>query len=267
MSDEVLGTVRASAWPGLFDCAYKFYCENVLGMWKPSSSAAHLGTSIHASTAAFDKAVMEHNDITIDDAAGVFVDTLRNPESEVDWSDGNINQAEIIGLRLHTRYCADISPTHKYSAVELLCDEMDIGTEYGIIKIKGTTDRIRILADGTEGISDLKSGKASVGADGKAVTKGHHLQLGIYTILAEYNKGYDLKAPAEIIGLQTTNTGGVGVGEVIDVKTPLIGTSEEPGLIVMAAQIFKTGMFMPNPKSMLCNPLYCAAWDKCRYHN
>lgn len=69
----------------------------------------------------------------------------------------------------------------------------------------------------------------------RAVTKGHHIQLGIYTLMAEQASGERLDAPAEIIGLQTTKEAPVATGEVADVKTPLLGTEDHPGLIQIAA--------------------------------
>jgi hypothetical protein len=51
------------------------------------------------------------------------------------------------------------------------------------------------------------------------------------------------------------------------VKTPLIGDEEHPGLIEIAARMLKSGVFPPNPKSMLCSKKYCPAHAAhCRYH-
>jgi len=175
-------------------------------------------------------------------------------------------------VKLTARYCQEISPTRRYAAVELACDALDIGTEYGVVRVTGTTDRIRIADDGRMGISDLKSGGRATEktADGgrRAVTKGHHIQLGIYTLMAEQASGERLDAPAEIIGLQTTKEAPVATGEVADVKTPLLGTEEHPGLIQIAARMLRDGVFPPNPKSMLCSAKYCPAYgSRCRYHD
>lgn len=261
---SVLGTVRASAWSSLMDCGYRFYCENVLGMRKPSSGAAHLGTSLHASTAAFDEGLLSGDELTVDDAASVFVDTLHSPDEEVSWdSASEIKKAEKVGLVCHTNYCLQIAPAHEYLAVELQCEALDIETEFGAIRITGTTDRVKITPGG-KGIVDLKSGKRSVGADGRAVTRGHHLQLGIYTIMAEHAFGEEFADDAEIVGLSTTN-GSVGTGNVQNPKLALVGDGDLPGLIEMAAMMFKTGAFYPNPRSMLCSERYCAAWSACKY--
>ena len=47
-------TIRASSWPSLFDCAHRWYFQNIVGLRMPSSGNAALGTAIHAGTAAFD---------------------------------------------------------------------------------------------------------------------------------------------------------------------------------------------------------------------
>jgi RecB family exonuclease len=58
------------------------------------------------------------------------------------------------------------------------------------VRLTGTTDRVRVLEDGRKGISDVKTGGRATEKDkstGKlrAVTKGHHPQLGVYTLMAE----------------------------------------------------------------------------------
>ena len=86
--------------------------------------------------------------------------------------------------------------------------------------------------------------------------------------MAEQASGERLDAPAEIIGLQTTKDTPVATGEVADVKTPLLGTDDYPGLIDIAARMLKDGVFPPNPKSMLCSKKYCPAYaSHCHYHD
>lgn len=265
---EPIGIIRASSWPSLFDCALRWKYQNIDRLRLPSSGAAHLGTAIHAGTAMFDQARMDGAPISADDAAGVTIDALNNPEDEVAWDDKlDANGAAKIGVTLTARYCAEIAPLRQYSAVELQCHALDIETEHGVVRVTGTTDRVRVLTDGRQGISDLKSGARAVGADGKAVTKGHHLQVGIYQIMAEQETGTLMEAPAEIIGLQTSGKGQCGTGEFGDVKTPLLGNEEQPGLIEIAAGMLKSGVFPPNPKSMLCSAKYCPAYHLCKYHD
>ena len=184
-----------------------------------------------------------------------------------------MRSADGLSIALTARYCETIAPARQYAAVELACESLDIATDHGTVRITGTTDRIRVLPDGSMGIADLKTGGRATEKtpDGgrRAVTKGHHLQLGIYTLMAEAASGERLDAPAEIIGLQTTKDAPVATGEVADVKTPLLGTDEAPGIIEIAAGILKSGVFAPNPKSMLCSGKYCAAHahGKCIYHD
>ena len=74
-------TIRASAWGGLFDCAYRFEGIHLLGMRNIVGLRAALGTAIHAGTAAFDQSRIDGRGVTVDDAAGVLVDKLRDPET------------------------------------------------------------------------------------------------------------------------------------------------------------------------------------------
>lgn len=271
-STEPLGTIRASAWPSMFDCAQRFYWQNIVGLRNPSSGPAHLGTAIHAGTAMYDQAQLDDAPVSIGDAVDASREALLSPEHEVEWSEGlTAREADDYAVKLTTRYCADIAPTRNYAAVELRCEALDIITRHGIVRVTGTTDRVRLLDDGRKGISDLKTGgrateKTADGRGRRAVTKGHHLQLGIYTLMAEQASGERLDAPAEIIALQTTKDTPCGIGEILDVKTALLGDDEQPGLIEIAAGMLKTGIFPPNPKSMLCSRKFCPAYERhCKF--
>lgn len=270
---EPLATIRASSWPSLFDCAHRWYFQNIVGLRMPSSGNAALGTAIHAGTAAYDESRLAGDQIDVITAVDTARAALQSPDQEVAW-DESLTPVEADGfaIKLTSRYCQEISHTREYAAVELACEALDIGTEFGVVRVTGTTDRIRITEDGLKGISDLKSGgrateKTPEGGR-RAVTKGHHIQLGIYTLMAEQASGERLDAPAEIIGLQTTKDTPVATGEVADVKTPLLGSEEYPGLIEIAARMLKDGVFPPNPKSMLCSKKYCPAYAAhCHYHD
>lgn len=270
---EPLATIRASSWPSLFDCAHRWYFQNIVGLHIPSSGNAALGTAIHAGTAAFDESRLTGEHIDVVTAVDTARAALQSPDQEVAWDDSLTPvEADGFAIKLTSRYCQEISPTRQYAAVELTCEALDIGTEYGVVRVTGTTDRIRITDNGRKGISDLKSGGRATEktADGgrRAVTKGHHIQLGIYTLMAEQASGERLDAPAEIIGLQTTKETPVATGEVADVKTPLLGTDDHPGLIQIAARMLKDGIFPPNPKSMMCSAKYCPAYGAhCHYHD
>lgn len=267
---NILGVVRASAWSSLFDCSLRFYYQNILGLRIPSSGAAALGTAIHHGTAHFDAARHRGDEVSIDEAVEQSIDAVKNPADEVLWDDDlQPNTAQMLAAVLTAKYCVEVGSDRRYAAVELACDALDIETEHGTIRVTGTTDRIRELPDGRKGITDLKSGKRATvkNPDGtrRAETSSHHLQLGIYTLMAEQASGERLEAPAEVIGLQTTKEAHVATAEVVDVKTALLGTEDMPGLITLAAKMLKDGVFPPNPKSMMCSAKYCAGHGKCFY--
>lgn len=263
-------TVRASSWPDLFDCAARWKAKNLDGIRMPSGAKAHLGTSIHAGTAAFDQAVLDRNPITPDEAAGAFIDTLYHPKEEVDWASEDsltIRDAERIGLQLHTRYCTVIAPEREYAGVEIQCNNLEVQvTDDVIINLTGTTDRVRIR-DGELAISDLKSGTRRVSAKGEVDAKADGAQLAVYELLAEHALGQPITGTAEIIGLQTSGAGHVAAADVHNTRVALIGTEDEPGLIQMAAMFFQSGMFPPNPKSALCSKKFCPVFSSCKYHN
>lgn len=272
-NEKPLAVVRASSWPSLFDCAYKWYWQNLMGLRSPSGGAAALGTAVHAGTAAYDQQILDGKFAQIIDAVDVARDALANPRDEVLWDEGlTPNEADTLAVKLTSRYCAEIAPTRTYTAVELECTALDIATEHGVVRVTGTTDRVRQLEDGRKGISDVKTGgrateKTATGGR-RAVTKGHHIQLGIYTLMAEQASGERMDGPAEIIGLQTSKDTPCATGDIADVKTPLLGDGKVPGLISIAAGMLKSGVFPPNPKSMLCSAKYCPAHaSHCKYHD
>lgn len=264
-------TVRASSWGSLFNCAHQWEGVHLLGMKSPSSPRALLGTAIHASTAAFDAGRVNGQRVTSYDAAGLLVQTLQQPEFEVDWRGSDITprQAEQTGLALHSRYCDQISPQYDFLAVELETKPLEINCGSGIIiRLTGTLDRARIKrdADGI-GIADVKTGAAAVTAEGVAKTKGHRPQIGTYELLYEHTTGQACTAPAEIIGLKTKGKPQAATGEIIGARELMVGTDEHPGLIQYAADMFRTGLFPPNPQSFTCSARYCPRWRTCPYHD
>jgi hypothetical protein len=265
-------TIRASSWPSLFDCPARWYAQNIEGKRLPSSGAAQIGTALHASTAAFDQATLDQSPITVDDAAGVLIDTLHQPNEDVDWGDITPTKIEPVALSLHGQYCTQEAPTHEYVAVEATCEALDVHVDSSEITIRltGTTDRIRRTTDGKLGVTDLKSGSRRVSVDGHANTAGDGPQLGVYALLAEHSLGEPIDAPGEIIGLNTGKTlrsARVGRGEIENPKICLIGEEGRPGLIEIAAQMFRSGLFFGNPKSNLCSPKYCPAYSTCHFRD
>lgn len=262
--------VRASSWGQLFDCAYKFEGEQLLGMRKAPGVRTALGSAIHASTAAFDTGRLEGGTpISVDDAASFLVDRLQHPEEPIDatQSDITVREAERIGLALHTKYCFDYSPLFNFKAVELETKPMDIDCGGGtIVQITGTLDRARVsMSAAGVGIDDVKTGGAAV-TDGVAKTKGFKAQLGTYELLYEHTTGEIITADATIIGLKTKGKPEIAMGTVKGAKALMVGTQDSKGLIEIAADLFKIGLFPPNPSSMLCNKKFCCRWDSCIYH-
>lgn len=261
-------TVRASSWGSLFDCAYRWEGEHLLKMRKPAGLRALLGTSVHAGTAAFDQARIDGADVSVDDAAGVLINTLHHPEYEVDYKQDDINMcdAERIGLALHVRYCTELAPQFHFIEVETKLDPMEIDCGGGIrIRLTGSMDRARVASYGTGVvIPDVKTGSRVV-SQGKAQMKGRSAQTGTYQLMYEQTRGIRTEG-AQIIALSTGGRNEVAVSPVFDARRVMVGTDDAPGLIQHAAEMFRTGLFPPNPQSPICSPKYCSRWATCIYH-
>lgn len=262
-----LGTVRASSWIELFDCPKRWEYVHIMGLKRPGSHQSAIGTAAHHGAAVFDKAMKEGQKIAAEDAGSEAAKYLIEHQEESTWEDMTPEKAAESARLITSNYCRTVALEREWAAIEATCKPLEISTEYGIITVTGTVDRIRIWPNGMKGVSDLKSGKSAVKSGSMdAKTKGHGIQLGIYTLMAEVDLGMSLDAPAEIIGLNTTLDGRIGVGEIEDVKTPLLGTDESPGLIEMAAKMLSSGIMHPNAKSMMCSEKWCAGYGVCPYH-
>lgn len=249
--------IRASSFPLLFDCARQWYYRYVIGLKSPASIEAHTGTSIHAATAMFDRARHSGETVSLDDSADAFRDAFAHPEEDVERSDEEAHFRDA-GAKVTRTYCAEIGSRRIYTEVEVTCDNLELETQSGPVTLSGTSDRVYQSSTGEFRIVDLKSGKRAVSADGSAVTKGHSVQTGIYSLLAEHALGIPMDKSAEIVGLSTAN-GRIGSGILPDVRSNL------PSLIEMAASILKAGIFPPNPRSNLCSRKYCPGWSLCKY--
>ncbi len=258
--------IRASSLSDLFDCPARWEAKHLLKMRLPTSSAAQIGTAIHAGAAAYDESRIFGSGLSVDDTAGAVVDCIWKPDSEVDWQETSQSEAEKIAIPLHRMYCQKISPTQDYLAVESACDDLTI-SDLGIT-LTGTVDRVRKTEDGL-GISDLKTGKTAVDKDGIVNIKGHAMQLGVYEILAAHALKMPIEAPAQIIGLQVAKTDKgrrVGIGEIGCAKEALLdGDNGEPGLLRLASKIIHGGSFYGNPRSSLCSEKFCPAYKTCRW--
>jgi hypothetical protein len=148
-----------------------FEAIHILGMKNVVGRRAILGTAIHAGTAAFDTARLDGSPISVDDAVGVMVDKLTNPDSDFDSNKDSLSkrEAEIIGITLTAKYCHEWAPKYDYVAVEMSVNPLDIDCGNGIvIRLTGTLDRARIYKrDDSTGINDLKTGSRAVIEDKK----------------------------------------------------------------------------------------------------
>lgn len=266
--NETTIRVRASSWAGLFDCGYRWEGIHLLRMKNTVGLRAALGTAIHAGSAVFDQARISGDTVTVDDAAGVMVDKLRDPENEYDPNKDDLTkpEAEKIGISLLSSYCTYWSPTYNFVAVEMETKPLNIDCGSGIIvQLTGTMDRARIKKSTHGiGIADLKSGSSAV-QGGAAVTKGHAAQVGTYELLFEHTTGEPITANAEIIGLKTKGKAEIATGIISNAKKVMTGDQDNPGLIEFAADMFRTGRFYPNPKSLLCSEKYCPRWKTCHF--
>ena len=157
-------TIRASALSDFFDCPARAEAKHLLGKRTPSNGKALLGKAIHASTAVYDRSVMDDAGITIDEAAAAAVDTIHRPDEETHLEDDErTDEMEKIAVALHKLYCTTIAPQQEYAAVEVQCERLEI-SDLGLA-LTGTTDRVRKVGDGY-GIADLKTGKAAVSSAG-----------------------------------------------------------------------------------------------------
>lgn len=77
---EPLGVIRASSWPSLFDCSYRWYWQNVVGLRMPSSGNAALGTAVRVIRTS------KHKTRVLAVAFGVSVSTINRVRAGSVWS-------------------------------------------------------------------------------------------------------------------------------------------------------------------------------------
>jgi len=258
--------IRASSLPSLLDCSMRWEAENIRGIRKHGNGFTQIGTAVHGSTAAFDQAKLDGSPITIDDASEVGVAIIEEPEEEVAWAGMARDTAIEATLRATVNYCADIAPHQNYSVVEHTLDGVEIDMGDGIIfSLTGTLDRIRQDEFGNKGVDDIKTGQRIIDSHGEVSVSKHLPQLGEYELLAEREFG-PMTLPARIIGLQSAGDFQTGIAEITNARDALVGNEFNPGLLTFAASMFKTGMFPPNPSSILCSNTYCPIYNQCQYH-
>ncbi len=261
-------TIRASSWGALFDCPHRWEGIHILNLRNVVGLRAALGTAIHAGTAVFDQGRIDHSGITPDDAAGAFVDKLRDPDNAYDPSrdDLTIRKAEQIGITLVASYCTEVSPRYTFEKVEMQTKPLDIDCGGGVVvRLTGTMDRARVRkTTGGFGISDIKTGSSAV-QNGVAKTKGHSPQIATYELLFEHSTGIPVTEAGEIIGMKTSGSPEIAVGAISNARRVMVGDEQSPGLIEFAAKMFGTGLFFPNPSSRLCSEKYCPRHPTCSF--
>jgi hypothetical protein len=276
----ILGTIRASSWGDFFDCPQRWYWKNIEGVYSPSRGASVVGSAVHKGAEVFDRANLARTPVSIDAAVDAAADYVRNPVRDdgtpqaVEWGDDEERITQPVALdlsvKLTAKYCREVANDMEYSAVEVKCTRLDVSTDSGVVRMTGTIDRVRVYPNRTKGVADFKSGGKAVegitSGTPRAVTRGHQLQLGAYTLMSEQELKEKLDGPATIIGFQTNSKLHIAEGVVERPKLPLVGTADKPGMIEMAATMLKSGLFPPNPKSMLCSKKWCPAYDLCIYH-
>lgn len=257
--------IRASSLFALLDCPARWLAIHRDGRRSPTTYKAVLGRAVHAGTALFDSERLAGQTPSVEAAAACAVETFENPGEDVatEEDDDKVDQQKDIAANLTKRYCTGYAPTVEYAAVEIGVDSLHL-TDLDIV-LSGTADRVRVAEDGL-GIADLKTGKSAVNAQGQVATKGHAVQLGVYTLLAEAALGQRLTADAQIIGLQTNVTPEkqrIAAATVTGVRDVLIGDDEQPGILPVAARLAHGEMTFGNPRSMLCSDKFCPIYNQC----
>lgn len=260
--------IRASSFGELLDCPRRWYATHILGMRRPTSGSARLGTAIHKATAYFDSARTMNAQPNTAEAVDVFMTTLHSKDEEVRWYDDmRVRDAETVGALLTNEYCTKHSPRFDYVAVEIELKPLIVDCGGVSIELTGSMDRGRIaVAQPGMGVVDLKSGKRAVDSGGRAATQGHKIQCAVYELLSE-NTGYSITEPSTIIGMRTSKDPAIAAAPIHDARKVLIGTQDEPGALDYAAHLLKTGIFPGNARSQLCSEKWCVAWEGCPWRD
>lgn len=262
--------IRASSFGNYLDCGYRWEAEILLGMRKRPGIRTWLGSSIHHGTAVYDQAIIDGSPISVDDAAGELVDMLWSPDEKLEPDPKfSLKEAERIALILLSRYCKDIAPKQNYSSVEapLKPFRVDIGGGV-VLEFTGTMDRARVSVTlNGDVVLDVKSGARLIDSETARVhIKAHIAQTGIYQLCKENTDGrYTIGS--QIAALQTTSKPQVGVSHIFNAKAAMLGDENRPGLIEIAGNALKAGVFLPNNRSQFCSKKFCVRWDACAFHD
>lgn len=258
-------TIRASSLASLLDCPARWIAIHREGKRVPTSQTAVLGRAVHAGTAHFDGERLAGQTPSVSAAADCAVQTFENPGEEVavEEDDGKVDQAKGIAASLTQRYCTLYAPQVQYAAVEIGVDSLHL-TDLAIV-LSGTADRVRARDEGL-GVTDIKTGKTAVDARGQVATKGHAVQLGVYTLLAEAGMRARMTLDAQIVGLQTNVTPEkqrIAAAEVPGVRDVLLGDADQAGVLSVAARLAHGEMTFGNPRSIMCSGKFCPIYNNC----
>lgn len=258
-------TIRASSLSSLLDCPARWTAIHREGKRVPTSPKAVLGRAVHAGTAVFDAERVNGQVASVTAAMDAAEQAFRNPGEDVAAADDEKADAKMcdVAVSLTQRYCTLYAPSATYAAVEVGVDALHL-TDLAIV-LSGTADRVRWTPDGL-GITDIKTGKTAVDARGAVNTKGHAVQLGVYTLLAEASLNARMTAEAQIVGLQTNQTPDkqrIAAAEVPGVRDVLVGDADQPGVLAVAARLAHGEITFGNPRSMMCSTTYCPNYNSC----
>jgi len=254
--------IRASSFSDLLDCAARWEARNLLDMRSPSSGEATLGTAVHAGAALFDK-----REGTLKDAIDCARENIIRPREETNWNNADLSKsdAEKMAGVMTAGYCAEFKDVSWHS-VERTFAPLVVSVDDVLIELTGTTDRIKQGDDGLLSVGDLKTGKAVINGDGDIDAGQYRIQLGVYELLAENEGGELMTDTPFIVGIKSTkDRPQIKVAPVYGAKDALLGTEGQPGVLQMAAVMLKSGLFPPNPRSILCSKKFCPRFDVCGF--
>lgn len=257
-------TIRASSFGALFDCPSRWAAIHLEGRRVPSTGAAALGRAVHRGTAVYDAERVAGRLPSLTAATDAAAQAIEQPDEDTDWHDDSPATAKDIAVSLTARYCREISQLYEFVAVEISVNSLHL-TDLGLV-LTGHTDRVR-RTDAGIGIVDIKTGKSAVDKDGRARTKGHAAQLGVYELVAEAALGARMDLPGQILGMQTNVTPDkqrIGSAEIVGAREVLVGTDDQTGLLHIAAMLVHGQIpLWGNPQSRMCHERYCPNFKTC----
>lgn len=260
--------LRASALGELFDDSLRWRARAIDGVQGRTFGRSHLGSAVHFGTADFDRqrVVVGNPDPDPAESVAQFKQYF-DGDAGVHWLDIAKSDAYKIGLRLVSDYCTEVSHQYEWHVVEATCEPLLLTMDNGItFEITGTTDRVYKMGS-RYGISDFKSGYGIIGQDGEVDVDVHGPQLATYELLesiATRATGLDISLPAMVMGF-STRTAEIKPRFVEHPRTLLFGDDTHMGYLEAASRIIEQGLFIGNPRSMLCSERYCGIYDTCFY--